>query len=117
MWFEFKKEPTVPAKAFTGGGFTFEDFDGTFEGSTFAGVYGKSVAYQPTFSFSEYGVNKIKGYMNENDFDVLIVHSYAKLYNNGFVVNGQYNSASRWTVTEISILDISTSTPFWSQSE
>ena len=118
MWFELYKEPIIPARVFTGGGFSFADYSGTLGGVAFDGIRALSGSYQPTFYFTQDGVDRINAYAAANGYSTLRIHSWAILYDNGFVVNGNWTGGGgSWYTTDIAVSAISTSTSFWSQSQ
>ena len=117
LTFEYAKLGAVNYGSFTGGGFRFESYTGEIGGEQIEGVRAVSSNYQPHFTFTESAVNAIKSYAEQNGFDILTVHTYAILTNNGFVVNGKWTAPSAWSATEIKISELTTAFDFWSQSE
>lgn len=95
----------------------FSDFKGEVDGVSLNGVYVKSADYQPHFKFTAAGIEQLKKWAAENDYNILKLHSYAKLYDNGFVVGSTYCGTDVWNTTEIFIEDITEDFLFWSQSE
>lgn len=95
----------------------FSNYRGEVEGTSVNGVYAKSVDYQPHFRFTAEGLKTLKAWAAENNYNILRLHSYAKLYDNAFVVGSTYCPPDQWNTTEIFIDDLSESFDFWSQSQ
>ena len=93
------------------------DFQGEVDGITLNGVQFKTVDYQPYFKFTAAGLEKIKAYAAENGYNFLNIHSYALLYNNGFIVGQTHTEPSAWNTTQVKIDELDESFRFWSQSE
>ena len=93
------------------------DFQGEVDGVTLNGVQFKTVDYQPYFKFTAAGLEKIKAYAAKNGYNFLNIHSYALLYNNGFIVGQTHTASSAWNTTQVKIDELDESFRFWSQSE
>ena len=93
------------------------NFQGEVDGITLNGVQFKTVDYQPYFKFTAAGLEKIKAYAAENGYNFLNIHSYALLYNNGFIVGQTHTEPSAWNTTQVKIDELDESFRFWSQSE
>lgn len=105
---------SVNADFFTG---SVKDYYGTVAGETFSGLVFESKAYQPHVYFSEYGVEQIKAYAEENGYTTLRVHAYAIVTNNALVLNMTKWFNEKWDYHDLSMSDITTTYDFWSQSE
>ena len=122
MWFEFinidySKVPPINAASFSGGAYTFADFEGTIYGREIIGIHATSSAYQPRFYFTGEAVDIIKAYAAENDVNTIRVYTYAILKDNKFKVGAEYSPNGAWGVNDLAIDTLDTSTCFWSQSQ
>lgn len=94
-----------------------KNYYGTVAGETLSGLIFESEAYQPHVYFSEYGVEQIKAYAEENGYTTLRVHAYAIVSNNALVLNMTKWFNENWDYHDLSMSDITTTYDFWSQSE
>lgn len=134
LWFEFVNSNNlfIPSLTVSGGGPTYANtnpyfrsnvafsatsFKGTIDGETFDGFRLQSADYQPFFYLTEKGVNMIYHQAEEAGANIVRIHAYPILFNNGFVVGPQWQPNKEWSVTEIALTELTTETAFWSQSE
>ena len=125
LWFEYiamvipEKVGPINARFFEGVNCTIapSNYRGDAAGKTINGVLVKSADYQPYFKFTEEGLTQIKAYAQKENKNILRIHSYASLTNNGFIVGNVYIKAGQWSFTDVAVEDLNSSFTFWSQSE
>ena len=96
---------------------SFYNYAGEAGDTVINGIQIKSGDYQPYFKFSAEGLEKIKAYAKENDVNFLKIHSYAILFDNGFVVGNQHTRAGQWNEVDIAVDSLNEEYTFWSQSQ
>lgn len=96
---------------------SFSNFMGEVDGQVINGIMVKSSEYQPAFRFTPEGIEKIKAFGAEAGYNFLTIHSYAILFDNSFVVNGNYTSLRKWESNMIPLSALDENFVFWSQSQ
>lgn len=123
FWFDYKNVAVDPygriihAGSFTGGGVSFEDYQGSAGGQNITGIKITSSVYQPHFYLTQSAIDSVKAYASANGYDTVTMHGYAILLDNAFVINNQIWIGAEWRALTVDINDLSTSFDFWSQSQ
>lgn len=117
MWFEFNKTDIISASSFVGSSFAISNYEGVIAEREIKGIKATSGAYQPSFTFTESAIARIKSYAESNGYSGLIIHSYSSVYNNSVRVDGIYTYNDTWCMTFADIEKLDTSFTFKSDSE